>query len=248
VRDALKQPSSATEPPDFRILRPLPARGYPRRHATSYAVETEPGIFALVTRLSDEALSSRPPRGPEQAVLYVADQSSDAELRDEPLVRELLAAHRDVPFYACDVRGIGESRPDACGADQFRLPYGSDYFYAIHSIMLDRPYVGQKTHDVLRVIDWLAAFGHRRIHLAARGWGALPATFAALLAEAVEHVTLKHALTSYAAVAETEDYDWPLSAVVPEVLLHFDLPDCYRVLEKRKALRQIDPRAATSAS
>jgi dienelactone hydrolase/pimeloyl-ACP methyl ester carboxylesterase len=244
VADVLKPPARPAEPPEFRILRPLPARGYPRRHATTYAVETEPSIFAVVTRLANEAHYSRPPKGSKEAVLYVAHQSTDAELREEPLVRELLAAHRDLPFYAFDVRGIGESRPDTCGADQFRLPYGSDYFYAVHALMLDRPYVGQKTHDVLRVLDWLAGFGHSRIHLVARGWGALPATFAALLSDGVERVTLKEALSSYAAVAESEDYDWPLSAFVPAVLAHFDLPDCYRELAKHKALRQVDPRPA----
>src|SRR5581483_3257656 len=110
-----------------------------------------------------------------------------------------------------------------------------DYFYAIHSIMLDRPYVGQKTHDVLRVLDWLASFGHRKVHLAARGWGTLPATFAALLAGPVARVTLKSSLPSYAGLAESEEYDWPLSSFVPGVLARFDLPDCYRELEKTKA-------------
>jgi dienelactone hydrolase len=247
VTAALKLPTRPVEPPEYRILRPLPSRNYPRRHATTYAVETEPGIFALVTRLADQPLYARPPQGPEQAILYVAHHSADAELRDEPLVRDLLTAHKDVASYACDVRGIGESRPDTCGADQFLRPYGSDYFYAIHSIMLDRPYVGQKTHDVLRVLDWLASCGHRRVHLAARGWGTLPAAFAGLLAENVERVTLKGALDSYAAVAEAEDYDWPLSAFVPNVLALFDLPDCYLELEKRKKLHRV-PAADSSRS
>ena len=133
---------------------------YPTKHATTYAVETEPGVFAVVYRLSDEPHLSRPPKADGPAVLYVSHHSADAELRDEPLVRELLKAEPKATFYACDVRGIGESRPDTCGADQFLKPYGSDYFYAIHSLMLDRPYVGQKTYDLLRVLDWLADHGH----------------------------------------------------------------------------------------
>jgi dienelactone hydrolase len=240
VTAALRLPARPAAAPEFRILRTLPARGYPRPHATTYAVATEPGIFALVTRLSEAAHYSRPPAGPEQALLYVAHQSSDVELREEPLVRELLAAHKGVPLYACDVRGIGESRPDTCGADQFLRPYGSDYFYAIHALMLDRPYAGQKTLDVLRVLDWLNSFGHRRIHLAAKGWGTVPATFAALLSDVVVQVTLKEALPSYAGIAESEGYDWPLSALVPNVLAAFDLPDCYRELAKRKELRSVD--------
>jgi hypothetical protein len=52
-------------------------------------------------------------------------------------------------------------------------------------------------------------------------------------------VTLKNALTSYAAIAESESYNWPLSSFVPAVLEKFDLPDCYRALRGKK-LRQID--------
>jgi hypothetical protein len=173
-------------------------------------------------------------------MLYVAHHSSDAELRDEPLIRQLLSEEPASAWYACDVRGIGESRPDTCGPNSFLDPYGSDYFYAIHSVMLDRPYVGQKTHDLLRVLDWLQSCGHTEVHLAARGWGAVPATFAALLSDLVVQVTLKHALTAYADVAESENYTWPLSTFLPGVLTRFDLPDCYRELQA-KHLRQEDP-------
>jgi hypothetical protein len=139
------------------------------------------------------------------------------------------------------LRGVGESRPDTCGSDMFLNPYGSDYFYAAHSIMLDRPYLGQKTHDLLRVIDWLASLGHREVHLAAKGWGALAAALAGVLARPVTEVTLKQGLTSYTAVAESEEYNWPLSALPPGILARFDLTDCYRELGRTKKLRQIDP-------
>lgn len=226
--------------PDYRILRALPSRRYPWPHATTYAVETEPGIHALVYRLFQERHESRPPRGQARAVLYVAHLSSDAELREEALIRDLLDAEPDAAFYACDVRGIGESQPDTCGHDAFLKPYGSDYFYAIHALMLDYPYVTQRTHDVLRVLDWLRSVGHEQVHLAAKGWGTLPATFAALRCDAVRQVTLKNALASYSEVAEAERYQWPLAAFAPGVLAHFDLPDCYGALAS-KQLRQIDP-------
>lgn len=225
---------------DYRILRPVSGRKYPKKNAVVYAVETEPGIQALVTMLSDQPHMSRPPRGSDKAMLYVAHHSSDAELRDEPLIAELLAAEPQATFFACDVRGIGESRPDTCGKDQFLQPYGNDYFYSVHSLMFDDPYVGQKTRDLLQVLDWLAEQGHCQIHLAAKGWGAVPATFAAVLSPHVEQVTLKNALTSYAELAESEAYAWPVSSMLPGVLRKLDLPDCYRVLAAKK-LRQIDP-------
>ncbi len=232
--------------PEYRILRPGNSRGYPKRYAGTYAVETEPNSFALVYRLDDQPLMSRLPRGPRRALLYVAHLSADAELREEPLLAELMHAEPDSAVFACDVRGVGESMPSTTATAAWE-PYGPDYFYAIHGLMLDYPYVGQKTHDVLRVIDWLKSGGHSEVHLVGRGWGAFPATFAAVLAAEVKQVTLKHALTSYSEVAESEDYHWPLSTLVPGVLRAFDLPDCYRALAAKR-LRQIEPWNATAGA
>ncbi len=239
VRETLKLPPREGLPA-YRILRAIRSRKYPKSHFVTYAVETEPGVHALVYRLLDERHYSRPPRGYDRAVLYVSHQSADAELRDEPLLGELLEKEPDSAFFTCDVRGIGESRPNTCGQDTFLSAYGNDFFYAIHALMLDYPYVGQKTHDVLRVLDWLKGCGHKEVHLAAKGWGAIPATFAALQSDAVVQVTLKNALTSYGDVAQSEDYHWPLSTFLPGVLERFDLPDCYRALGAKK-LRQIEP-------
>ena len=242
VTETLKLPTRPADAPDYRILRPSSGRNYPKRYAATYAVETERDIHAIVYRLDDAQLVSRPPRGAKRAILYVADRSADAELRSEPLIREVIAAEGAAAVFACDVRGIGESRPTTCGVDA-NNPYGADYFYAAHGLMLDAPMMGQRTHDVLRVVEWLIAAGHAEVHLVAKGWGALPATFAAVLSDHVKRVTLKHALTSYRDVAETEDYTWPLSTFVPGVLQSFDLPDCYRA-RAAKQLRQIEPRGA----
>ena len=240
VAGTLKLPSSPTSPPHYRIWRYLTSRGYPSSHAIAYAVETEPDMQAIVYRLTTERWYSRPPKSGKRAMLYVADLSSDAELRDEPLLREVIEQDGDTPLFTCDVRGSGESQPDTCGPNSFHTAYGNDYFYAIHSLMLDRPYVGQKTFDVLRVLAWLESLGHTEIHLIAKGRGALPATFAGVLSDSVRQVTLKNSLTSYTAIAEAEQYEWPLSTFVPNILSRFDLPDCYRAL-KSKQLRQIDP-------
>jgi len=226
--------------PDYRILRPHRSRDYPLPYATPYLVQTERGIHAMVYRLSAQRLEARPPHTGGPAMLYVAHHSSDRELQTEVWIRELLADEPGVTLYTCDVRGIGESRPDTCGQDMFLHPYGSDYFYAIHALMLGTPYVGRKTGDVLQVLEWLRSCGHPEVHLVGLGWGCLPATFAAVISATVTRVTLKHPLTSYSAVAETEDYAWPLSSFLPGVLEEFDLPDCYRALEAKR-LRRIAP-------
>lgn len=241
--DVLKLNLDGLKVPDYRNFSYLNAKGYPSKYAMGYTVATEPGIHAIVYRLTDQRWHSRPPRAGKRAVLYVSHLSSDVELRDEPLIGELIESEPETPFFTLDVRGIGESLPGTSQPGTFHSPYGSDYLYAIHSVMLGRPYVGQKTFDVLRVLDWLASIGHTEIHLAGLGWGALPTTFAAVLSDHVKQVTLKQGLTSYSAIAESEHYDWPLATLLPDVLSHFDLPDCYAELES-KQLQQIDPKVA----
>lgn len=145
-----------------------------------------------------------------------------------------------LPCYTCDVRGNGESQPDTCGPNSFHSAYGCDFFYAIHSLMLDRPYVGQKTLDVLQALNWLQSVGHTDVQLLAKGRGCLPATFAALLAPTVVRVTLKQAISSYREVVSSEYYNLPLSSLVPNILAEFDLPDCYAALAE-KDLKIIEP-------
>ncbi len=245
--ELLMLPAGNLPTPEYRILRGLGNRKYPTKGSCTYAVETEPGIHAIVTRLFDEPLLSRPPRGQTRASLYVSHRSADVELREESLVEQLRSSDPDAAFYACDVRGIGESQPDTCGVNTFLDPYGSDYFLAAHGLMLDRPVLGQRTFDVLRVIDWLVGQGHSEIHLAGNGWGALSAAFAALLSSAVKQVTLKHALRSFSELAQVEDYHWPFAALLPDVLKRFDLPDIYRELQA-KQINNIEPWGATEGA
>ena len=195
----------------------------------------------MLTRRSLELPSRRKSTGNGRAILYVSHQSADAELRDEPLLRETIeAAGRDC--RSLRLRSPRRRRiPPRNDAQADPLSYyGPDYFYTIYGNMLNRPYLGGKTHDILRVVNWLGEYGYDKIHLVAKGWGAVPATFAALLSPSVKEVTLVNALTSYHDLATTEHYLWPVSVFLPNVLRTFDLPDCYRELKKKK-LTQIAP-------
>jgi cephalosporin-C deacetylase-like acetyl esterase len=229
--------------PDYRILRPRPNRGYPLPHFTTYAIETEPGIQAIVYRLDTHSHLSRPPQRQTSVLLYVSDLSADQELRSDPWLKELISSAVDTEIYSCDVRGTGESRPDTCDADSFFEPYGSDYFYAIHAIMLDDPYVGQKARDILQVIRWLRAQGRSDIHLVSQGRGTIATTIAALFASGANRVTLRGAPRSFQEMAESESYSWPLSCLIPAVLESFDLPDVYGELSGQVQLELLEPRA-----
>jgi dienelactone hydrolase len=235
IKTVLKLPE-VSGIPEYRILRPLPGRLFPKKFSACYAVETEAGITIPVYRLSDTELLSRPPAGVKRAILYVSHLSADEELRKEALIKDLINAEPESAVYACDVRGVGESKPNTC-ADDFFGAYGNDYFYSAHSIMLNSTYTGQKTYDLLRIIDWLRSCGHEEIHLLAKGWGTIPATFAGVLSNKVTQVTLKHALKSYSEIAENAEFNWPLSSLVPGILEHFDLTDCYRDLTSKNLVQ-----------
>ena len=233
VREILRLPDLPESAPDYGILRSVGSRKYPSQAYCTYTVETESGIRALVTRLQEEALTSRMPGSAKRAILYISHHSADIEIRQEPLVQELIQKEPDAAFYACDVRGIGESQPNTCGADQFLKPYGSHYFYAAHGLMLDRPLLGQRVFDVLRVIQALRAAGHQEVHLAGRGWGALTAALAALFATDVKQVTLKNALSSFQEIAVDAEYQWPYAVMLPGVLGRWDVPECYQELKSK---------------
>ncbi len=242
---SLIPPLPAT-PPDSQILRTLSNRSYPRKSFVTYAIETEPYVRAILSRIENTSPLSRPAQREGKVVLYVSHQSSDVELREEQLIKDLLADEPNVEFYALDVRGCGDSQPNTAGTNMFLQPYGSDYFYAVHSLMLGHSLPAQKAFDILRVIDWLKSYGRTEVHLVARGWGTIPATLAAVVSNDVSQVTLKNALTSWTSVAETEHYTWPLSSFVHSVLKSFDLPDCYRALQTKK-LKSIEPWSPTQS-
>ena len=227
-------------PPNYRVLRPWTERGYARPHASQFVLETDPeaGAQAIVTKLEDERRTSMPLRGDGPALLYLPHMSSDEELREDQRLREM--QEQNAAFFACDYRGIGESRPVTCRPEMFLHLYGSDYHYASYALMLGESYVAWRVHDVLSTLDWMADLGYDAVHLVARGWGAIPGALAALLDDRVERVTLINAPNSYSEMAETRMQQWPLSAMLPHVLEHFDLPDVYRELETR-GLEMIEP-------
>jgi dienelactone hydrolase len=240
VRETLKLPQrDPAQAPDYRILRSYgPKRGYPKDHWIHYAVATEPGIHSLCTVLFDAPHVASLPAAPEgegKVVLWIAEQSADAELREDPTLSELASTQKPgTLLVACDVRGVGESLPVTAG-NQPHSYYGSDYFYAAFANMLGKPYLGGKTHDALRVIDLLASRGWTEIHLAAKGKATLIAGLAACLDDRVKLVTLDNRLESWHSLATEEHYQWPLSHLLFGVLKTWDLPEVWKSLESRMA-------------
>lgn len=79
-----------------------------------------------------------------------------------------------------------------------------------------------------------------------RGWGSLPAAFAALMSDKVKQVTLKNSLSRYADLLVDEDQNWPYAVMIPNALAQFDLPDVYKALEGKR-LKMMEPWGSSAA-
>ncbi len=234
VTKLLALPKRPSEPPHYRVLRPLSGREYPaNKTAAVYLLETDTKweAQAVVYKLEKGARASRPIPGEGPATLWVPHHSSDDDLREDALCKKL--AKQDVAMFTCDYRGIGESTPNTCTHRSFLGIYGSDYFYASFGEMLGEPALGWRVWDILRTLDFMGQYGYDQVHLAARGWGAIPAALAALLDERVVRVTLRNAPISWGEMVQTRMQQWPHAVMLPGVLQSFDLPDVYRELAKR---------------
>ena len=66
--------------------------------------------------------------------------------------------------------------------------------------------------------------------------------FAALLDSRVDEVTRIGPPASYAAIANYENYERPLSSSLPTVLERFHFPDCHRELQGSTRLRLVPDR------
>ena len=232
MRKRLKLPKRSG-PPHYRVIRVVWNGAGRRRTRAAFAVETEPGVQALVHVCAPEKVIYHFPACPH-ATIYVPHLSAAEEVSKR-------RAPRADPLFAVEVRGIGHLAARTCADDDFFAPYGSDYMYAAHALMLGQSYCGRRVHDLLSVLDLFRANRCRGVHLVGRGLGSVWATFAACLHPLVERVTLHNALLSYHELTQMPVYSWPLSSLLFGVLKDFDLPDCHRLLRAGKKLRIVAP-------
>ena len=231
LADVLKI-STDEKVPEYHILR---RRAYSEKGIYSqFSLGTEKYINCVMTYQDENGALFHLPKV-DSAALYISHMSGRDEM--EAGIGEL---EIDVPLFALDVRGTGDSIPLTCNrGDDYFHPYQADYFYAAHGIMLDKAYLGGKVKDVLSAIKLLKANGTKEIKLIGRGLGAIVAAFAAVLSEDVNTVTLINAPVSYQQMIEDVMTYWPLSHMPPGILKVCDLPDIYKALEN-KSLEFID--------
>jgi len=142
---------------------------------------------------------------------------------------------------ACDVRGIGETKPPHPPAGdwpgEFHQLFDVETAITYMTWFMDECLFGMRVHDVLRGVDF--ALGNssvdvQRLQVAGKGAGALWVLFAAVLDPRLTNIVCERGLLSYATLARTDRYTHSTGIFVRDVLQHFDVPELLVALAGRK--------------
>jgi hypothetical protein len=146
-----------------------------------------------------------------------------------PLEKLLKSGHR---VLAIDVRGTGETAPGAPAKGK-PGPFGVDFKEAFLSLHLNRPLLGQKTHDLLAVLACVAADARSEVRLVAVGNTGPVAMHAAALDARIRELNVEDSLSAWSDVVRTPLMEDQLTNVVPGALEIYDLPDLQRLMSPR---------------
>ncbi len=130
-----------------------------------------------------------------------------------------------------DLRGIGETEDKAEWNDP--KYFNKEYRNALLSLHIGLPIAGQRTTDVLSVIDMIRAntrTSQQPIEIHASGMAAIPALHAALYSSSIGQVYLYNSLRSYKDLLQNPTRKDVYADIIPNVLSYYDIPDLVSLL------------------
>jgi len=210
------------------VGRPAAVEGEPFRVWThdwqSLLLRPEGGIELPATFLC-------PPGGPHGAILHLDDGGRHRLLyRHGLLARAVGFLEREqagLAVLTVDLRGWGDSAP-AMYPYEMASWGGLDRYVAYATAALGDSIMGMRTRDALAALAYLRSRpevdGTRIVVSGCRLAGVI-ALLVAAIDPAVAGVVTWDSPVSFRALLEEEAYAWPADAFIPNVLLHFDLPE-----------------------
>jgi len=225
------------QPVKPRVVSNMPGPGFTIR---KLVFEVEPGILLPAVDITREGRTDRGPTVVKVGVDWKKELPPGKEIE-----RISSVGARIVLF---DPRGLGETSPTT--VQERRSPFGVDWKEAYIALHINRPLLGQRAADLLRVIEGLdaesAEDGHTGFHLVGVGPAGPVVLHAALLDERglIKNVTLERSLVSWADIVQKGISRNQFGNVVPGALQDYDLPD----LAARLGPNRISIHAAADAS
>ena len=236
LRELLNIPETISEPYVRVLRRSITPSLPPFRHLfCRFAIESEDGMLVPLKLNSGEVFFHFPEL--EKLTIYIPHLDS---------ANEVVKIDRDDDdiYAGLDVSGLGETL--SLGTDQsddarkFTALYNQDYHYDSVELMFGSSMIARRVKDILSAIEFVKARGVKRIELAGRGQGSLPALFAALLSDDVAAVKLWDTPESYQSMVEKRLTLWPQSCMVPGILKYMDLPDIHNAVRAFKSLEIVN--------
>ena len=214
-----------------RLLVTTPRRGY---SVEKLEFVSEPGIYIPTwVFIPDKKASSYP------VWLMFNDAGIQADGMEFGLYEVL--AQKGQMVIACDVRGIGETKPahsppsDSPG--DFRQLFDVETAITYMTWYADDSLFGMRVQDVVRSVGYALSrpdVDRQRLRVAGKGAGALWVLSAALLDERISDLTAERGLLDYRTLARVDRYTHNTAIFVPDILKHFDLPQLTAGLAGRR--------------
>ncbi len=172
-----------------------------------------------------------PVAGPSSAILHFDDAGRTRLLHRHGLLAQAAgfidSASPGAAVLTVDVRGWGDSAPAVYPYEM--AGWGSvDRTLSYMSNALGDPLMAMRIRDGLSALAWLRQRSEvhlSRIVVTGCGLGGIVALHVATIAEGVHAVVTWDTLASFEMLLEAERYDWPADVFIPNLLLHYDLPE-----------------------
>jgi len=176
---------------------------------------------------------------PRPGLLWLDDQGRWAALRQNGfLVPPLRMFEADCKpnqphILSMEVSGLGALEPAPVAYD-LAAWNDSERILTYLAIANEQPIMGLRVRDALCGLAYLAArpeVDEQRLMVGGRGVGAIVALHVALLGTGVKKVICLEMLSHYGALTEHFPFTWRQSAIIPDVLKHYDLPEIAAALK-----------------
>jgi len=139
---------------------------------------------------------------------------------------------------AVDVRGMGETRTrhQHESSGQFAQLFDVETAMSYMAWFLDQSLFAMRVQDVVRSVDYITSrhdADDRQLHVIGRGTGGLWCLYAAVLDTRIRSLICERSLLSYRSLTGVDRYLFGADVFIPDVLLHFDLPQVAAAMASR---------------
>jgi dienelactone hydrolase len=229
------------QPADLRTLLGMdPPRPNPRLEVRAETKYRDCEIRAVEVNTADKVWAPAwlfvPRRAWSRLLLILEPNGRNGRWHEGDLYPELAAA--GIAVCAADVRGTGDLQPQfSPGAVGYARSHQGEEDYAWGSLVLGHSLLGQRTADIVALVQALAAaYSQATIAVAALDKMTVPALCAGALERRIAKLYLARHLVSWRSLVESENYSYPFANFVAGVLRATDLPQIARSLAPRPVI------------